>query len=72
MVATPIDLSRIINIRKPHTRVSYELQEMGKPDLEDIVLEFARAHKLPRGSQNDTRQGVTGTRHGASAVKEKR
>ena len=51
VVATPIDLSRIINIRKPNTRVSYELQELGKPDLEDILSEFARAHKLARGAR---------------------
>jgi len=48
MVATPIDLGRIINIRKPHTRVSYELQEVGTPNLEDILTDFARAHNLPR------------------------
>jgi predicted GTPase len=71
MVATPIDLSRIIDIRKPHTRVSYELQELGKPNLEDIVSEFARAHNLPRGSKNNTRQGVTRTRHGAWAGKKR-
>jgi len=71
MVATPIDLSRIIDIRKPHTRVSYELQELGKPNLEDIVSEFARTHNLPRGSKNNTRQGVTRTHHGAWAGKKR-
>jgi len=60
MVATPIDLSRIINIRKPHTRVSYELQEVGTPNLEDILSKFAGDHNLPRsrkkkGSQSATR-----------------
>lgn len=48
MVATPIDLSRIIDIRKPNTRVSYELQEVGTPNLEDILSDFARAHSLSR------------------------
>jgi predicted GTPase len=51
VVATPIDLSRIINIHKPNTRVSYELQELGKPDLEDILSEFARAHRPGRGAR---------------------
>jgi predicted GTPase len=46
VVATPIDLSRIIDIKKPHTRVSYELQEVGTPNLEDIMSEFVRAHNL--------------------------
>ncbi len=35
--ATPIDLTRIINVNKPMQRVRYELQEIGKPDLEDIL-----------------------------------
>jgi predicted GTPase len=61
VVATPIDLSRIINIGKPHTRVSYELQELGTPNLEDILSEFARTHSLPLGSENDRRQGATST-----------
>lgn len=48
MVATPIDLGRIIDIRKPHTRVFYELQDLGTPNLEAILSEFARAHNLAR------------------------
>jgi len=40
VVGTPIDLSRIINIDKPKTRVRYELQEVGKPDLEDVIAEL--------------------------------
>lgn len=59
MVATPIDLSRIINIRKPHTRVSYELQEVGTPNLEDILLKFAGAHNLPRSWGRNGSQSVT-------------
>jgi len=58
IVATPIDLSRIINIRKPHTRVSYELQELGTPDLEDILSEFARTHNLSQDCQNDGSQSA--------------
>lgn len=69
MVATPIDLSRIIEIKKPHTRVSYELQEVGKPNLEDILSEFARTHKLPQGSRDEGSQGGTRTYHGTSSRK---
>jgi len=47
VVATPIDLSRVINIKKPNTRVYYELQEIGTPNLGEIVSEFGRAHNLP-------------------------
>ena len=35
--ATPIDLTGIIKVNKPMQRVRYELQEIGKPDLEDIL-----------------------------------
>ena len=36
--ATPIDLTRVIKVKKPMQRVRYELQEIGKPTLEDILL----------------------------------
>ncbi len=35
--ATPIDLTRVIKVNKPMQRVRYELQEIGKPTLEDIL-----------------------------------
>jgi predicted GTPase len=37
VIGTPIDLRRILNMDKPAVRVTYELQELGKPDLEDIL-----------------------------------
>jgi predicted GTPase len=37
VVATPIDLGREIKINKPYTRVEYSLQELGKPDMEDVL-----------------------------------
>jgi predicted GTPase len=40
LVATPIDLRRVIEIRKPALRVGYELQEIGKPDLADVLARF--------------------------------
>ena len=36
--ATPIDLTRIIKVNKPMQRVRYELQEIGKPTLEDVLI----------------------------------
>ena len=39
VVATPIDLRRVIKIDKPSERVRYELQEIGKPDLMDVITE---------------------------------
>jgi predicted GTPase len=37
IIGTPIDLNRIIKINKPAQRVRYELQEIGRPNLEDIL-----------------------------------
>ncbi|MCZ2128450.1 MAG: cyclic 2,3-diphosphoglycerate synthase [Anaerolineales bacterium] len=38
VIGTPIDLSRIIKINKPTQRVRYELQEIGQPTLEDVLM----------------------------------
>ena len=40
VIGTPIDLNRIINIRKPTVRVKYELQVIGQPSLEDLLKNF--------------------------------
>ncbi len=40
VIGTPIDLRRILNLNKPAVRIRYELQEIGKPDLEDVLKEF--------------------------------
>ena len=37
IVATPIDLTRVLKINKPYQRVRYELQEIGQPTLEDLL-----------------------------------
>jgi predicted GTPase len=37
LVATPIDLRRIVEINRPSQRVRYELQEIGQPTLVDIL-----------------------------------
>ncbi|MBN2113544.1 MAG: GTPase [Acidimicrobiia bacterium] len=40
VIGTPIDLARVIRIDKPHTRVFYDLEEIGTPNLEGILGEF--------------------------------
>ena len=40
VIGTPIDLRKIITIKKPAVRVKYELQEIGYPILEDILQRF--------------------------------
>ena len=43
IIATPIDLKRVIKIEKPSQRVRYELQEIGNPTLEGILkAKFAK------------------------------
>jgi predicted GTPase len=46
IIATPIDLNRIIKIKKPNTRVYYELQEIGDPNLSQVIDEFVKKFKL--------------------------
>ena len=46
VIGTPIDLGRIIKIKKPHTRVYYNLQEIGSPNLEELLDDFGKKHKL--------------------------
>ena len=40
IVATPIDLRRVVRIEHPAQRVRYELQEVGEPTLEDVLAPF--------------------------------
>ncbi len=47
IVATPIDLQRVVKINRPSQRVRYELQEIGRPTLQD-VLGKAFAWEIPR------------------------
>lgn len=42
IIATPVDLRRFLKINKPCAQVRYELQEIGKPDLEDVMEKFLR------------------------------
>jgi len=45
VVATPIDLKRIVDIKKPYTRVEYSLQEIGTPTMEDVLEAFIKKAK---------------------------
>lgn len=48
VIATPIDLNRIIKINKPNTRVGYDLQEIGFPNLTGILADFVKKHNLKK------------------------
>ena len=46
LVATPMDLNRIIKIKHPNTRVYYDLQEIGEPSIGTIIDDFCKKHKI--------------------------
>lgn len=48
VIGTPIDLGREIKINKPSTRVYYDLQEIGQPDLVGIIDDFIVKYKLKK------------------------
>jgi len=37
IVATPVDLSRLLKINRPHSRIRYEYSDHGEPTLESII-----------------------------------
>jgi predicted GTPase len=42
LVATPVDLCRVIDVRHPTQRVRYELQEIGRPTLADVLERYSQ------------------------------
>jgi predicted GTPase len=46
IIGTPIDLNRIIDIKKPNTRVYYDLQEIGFPNLDGVLTDFINKFNL--------------------------
>jgi predicted GTPase len=40
IIGTPVDLRRVIKIDKPSVRVRYELAEITRPDLRDVLVDF--------------------------------
>jgi predicted GTPase len=47
LIATPIDLRRLVQIEKPALRVRYELQEIGEPTLRQVLGEFMAKQRQP-------------------------
>jgi predicted GTPase len=47
VVATPIDIKRIMKIDKPTVKINYEIQEIGRPDIRDAMGPFLA--RLNRG-----------------------
>ncbi|HUW39476.1 MAG TPA: cyclic 2,3-diphosphoglycerate synthase [Rectinemataceae bacterium] len=42
VIATPIDLNRIVKIQKPTVKVGYDLQEIGSPNLTEVLTDFLK------------------------------
>jgi predicted GTPase len=45
-IGTPIDLARLITIDKPTVRVSYRVVDREPPDINEVVDDFLRAHRM--------------------------
>jgi predicted GTPase len=71
IIGTPIDLNRLIKIDKPTVRVSYDLQEIGRPNLMDVLKPLlskaARpdsAHHHPAPDHHERAEALAGARLG--------
>ncbi len=47
VVATPIDFRKLVSLKKPAVRVGYELEEIGRPKLEDVIRECLERVETP-------------------------
>jgi predicted GTPase len=47
LCATPIDLTRVLTLNKPMTRVRYELAEAGGKPLSEVIEPIVRMARTP-------------------------
>jgi predicted GTPase len=52
LVATPIDLARLVRLNKPSLRIGYEIVERTKPGFAEIIAEFAAHAASPRKAKS--------------------
>jgi predicted GTPase len=45
LIATPIDLARVIKLDKPNLRVTYEVEELTTPGLTGMLAKFSHEHE---------------------------
>lgn len=45
LIATPIDLARVIKLDKPNLRVTYEVEELTTPGLAELLAKFVHEHE---------------------------
>jgi predicted GTPase len=48
LVATPVDLVRLLRLNKPSLRVSYEIEERTRPGLREILTDFTARYQPQR------------------------
>ena len=44
IVGSPVDLTRLISLSRPFCRVRYDLEEINRPDLADVMSLFLHDH----------------------------
>ncbi len=49
ITGTPVDLGRLISVRHPIRHATYELRELGRPNLEDVVKPILEQARLKEG-----------------------
>ena len=47
VAGTPIDLARVVTTRHPIRRARYELEEVGRPTLADVLAPLLRLERRP-------------------------
>ncbi len=52
LVATPVDLTRLLDLNKPSLRIGYEVVERTKPGFAEIIAEFAAHAASPRKAKS--------------------
>jgi predicted GTPase len=52
VIGTPIDLSRLLEIDVPTVRVTYAVESVGSPTLEEVIEEFIRDKELGQAGQS--------------------
>lgn len=73
VIATPIDLRRLMKIKHPTVRVGYELQEIGTPTLVELIADALAkpAKRASKGGKSAARSGKRAGRRPAGGGKMK-
>jgi predicted GTPase len=52
LIATPVDLARVIEIQQPSQRVRYEVEERSELKIAAVLREFVAAHREVRAARD--------------------